>query len=73
MIDLSNHPNLKLSYHVQGRNGYYGIDEYLNADGSPYEGCTRMVESFKTKKQAKIVCSELSGLADEINRLRGLS
>jgi hypothetical protein len=69
---LNNHPDKKLSYHVQGRNGYWGIDEYLNTDGEMYSGCVRMVDSFRTKKQAKTVCAELQQLASTINALRGV-
>lgn len=69
---LNNHPDKKLSYHVQGRNGYHGIDEYLNLDGDMYSGCTRMVEAFKTRKQANHVCAEMNELASVINKLRGV-
>lgn len=58
---------------MEGRNGYTAIDEYLNEDGSKHEGCTRMVETFKTRKQAVLVCGLLNDLAYEINKLRGLS
>lgn len=73
MIDLTYHPDLKLSYHVEGRNDYYAIDEYANTDGSSNEGCVRHVESFKTRKQANSVCGQMQDMAYEINRLRGLS
>ena len=72
MINIDNHPKLKLSYHVGGRNGYYGIDEFLNETGDRYEGCVRMVESFRTRKQAESVCGALNDLASKINELRGL-
>lgn len=72
MIELDNFPTLKLSYHVQGRNGYYGVDEFLNEDGERFEGNTRMIDAFKTRKQAELVCGALNDLADKINQLRGL-
>jgi hypothetical protein len=72
MINLDNLPELKLSYHVQARNGYYGVDEYVNKDGERFEGCTRNINTFRTRKQANIICGALNDLAHEINKLRGL-
>lgn len=68
---LNNHPDKKLSYHIEGRNGSYSIDEYLNYDGEATEGCIRQVTSFKSRKHAELVCSEMQSLADKINKLRG--
>ena len=56
-------PDLK--FEVQGRNGYYSIDEYRG------ESCQRFVDSFKTRKLANAVASELNNLARRINELEG--
>jgi hypothetical protein len=39
---------------VGGRNGYNAIDEYTE------QGCMRMVDSFKTKKQAEMTAGHLN-------------
>lgn len=62
---------LKLSYRVTPRNGYYGIDEYLSNDES--ETNNRIVDDFRTRKQADNICRELNHLAYTINYLRGLT
>jgi hypothetical protein len=41
-------------YQVGGRNGYYGIDEYTE------KGCIRMIDSFKTRKQAESTANDLN-------------
>jgi len=41
-------------YEVGGRNGYHGIDLY---DG---ESCVEFINSFKSKKVAESVCSNLN-------------
>lgn len=64
-------PN-KRHYTVEGRNGYYAIDEYNNPEGDRFSNCERMIESFKTKKKAETVCYHMNGLAYEFNRARGL-
>ena len=55
----------KISFEVQGRNGYFGIDEYHG------EECNRFVDSFRTKKQAVAIANELNYLAGRINELEG--
>lgn len=52
-----------IDFQVQGRNGYYAIDKYKNHQ------CLRHVESFKTRKLANSVASELNRLAEQINAL----
>lgn len=69
--DLKNHPDHLLTYHVEGRNGYYGVDEYLNKAGDATSGCTSTVDIFKTRKQAVTVCNHMNMLPNEINKLRG--
>lgn len=59
----------QLFFYVQGRNDYYGIDEYSNIECDQHSNCTRMVESFKTKKQALAVCHHMNRLAQHINQL----
>lgn len=46
--------NKMKNYEVQGRNGYWAIDLYEN------DRCLRLVEIFKTKKQAERVAGELN-------------
>jgi len=52
----------KLLFKVEGRNGYWAIDEYLG------DSCQRHVESFKTQKQANSVCSYLNDIANQLNQ-----
>lgn len=59
----------QLFFFVQGRNDYYGVDEYSNILGDQFSNNTRMVDSFKTKKKAKAVCHHLNRLAQHINQL----
>ncbi len=58
----------KLFYKVEGRNGYWAIDEYLNPNGDEYSECQRHVESFNTQKQADSVCSNLNDLSHQLNQ-----
>jgi len=58
----------KIHFAVEGRNGYWAIDEYQNPNGDKYSGCIRHVESFEIQKQANSVCSYLNYLADQINK-----
>lgn len=53
-----------INYQVEGRNGYYSVDEYKG------ESCQRQFEAFKTKKLANSVASELNYLANQINELK---
>lgn len=58
----------KIHFAVEGRNGFYAIDEYKNPEGDKLSGCTRHVESFKTQKQANRVCGYLNDMAFQLNQ-----
>lgn len=60
----------KLFYRVEHRYSYWAIDEHKNPKGDGYTNCTRMIDVFKTKKQAQLICGVLNELADEINELK---
>ena len=53
----------KLSFEVQGRNGQYMIDQYTDGNYN------HVVTSFKTRKKANDISSELNILASDINVL----
>jgi len=62
----------KLHFAVEGRNGYYAVDRYMNPEGDKFSGSEGIVEAFKTKKLATSVCYQLNGLAYDLNKARGL-
>ena len=63
--------NQKLSYHVEGRNNYYAIDEHLGLTGERFDTCQRNITVFKTKKQALEIAGYMNDLAYQINVLKG--
>ena len=54
-------------YHVERRNGYVALDEYAGADSM--SAFLRTVDTFKTRKQARLVASELNRKEDRIHQL----
>lgn len=62
----------KVYFHVEGRNDYYGVDEYRNPEGDQLSNCVRNIAGFKTRKIADTVCYYMNQLAKELNRVRGL-
>jgi len=57
----------KIHFAVEGRNGYWAIDEYKNPEGDKHSGCVRHVESFSNKNKANSVCGYLNGIAYQLN------
>jgi hypothetical protein len=51
-----------MEFKVEGRNGYYGIDEYQD------DVCTRHIISDKSQKQADSICYYLNTVAFERNQ-----
>jgi len=50
-----------INFQVEGRNGYYAIDEYRD------DVCIRHIGSFETKEKANSICCYLNTVAFERN------
>ena len=53
-----------LEYRVEGRNGYYALDFYI--DGAMIQ----TIETFRTRKQATLIACEMNALATTVNKQR---